>query len=267
MRFTGHERDFAQLSRIVTTPYLDYMHARYYSPTVGRFLSVDPIMPVEAMRAPQLWNRYAYVGNNPVGRVDPTGKVLEFFGASDDLDKVKKIANSGLNGYQLNIGANGVASLSKGKASGKETKEQKAFRESLQRVIGDKGTTAINVASHGQNVVIGNFILRTIDPGDMAKFGSSQPNSASTLGHEVMEQYAGQILDMSSYGAAHAWAILQENTFTGWSRGNQTPPSLQPNGMIGVDVFYSRGKQTIDVRVTVDPRTADVVSVTKTPVP
>ena len=101
----------------------------------------------------------------------------------------------------------------------------------------------------------------------MAKFGSSQPNAASTFGHEVMEQYAGQVLGMLSYGAAHAWAIQQENTFTGWTRGNQTPAALQPNGMIGVDVFYSRGKQTIDVRVTVDPKTADVTSVTRTPVP
>ena len=233
----------------------------------GRFSSVDPVMSVDAMRAPQLWNRYAYVGNNPMNRVDPTGKILEFFGSTDDLNKVKTIANSGLHGYQLNINKNGVASLSKVKAADKETTEQKAFRESLQRVIGDKGTTAISVASHGQGVVIGSFNLRTIDPSDMAKFGSSQPNASSTLGHEVMEQYAGQVLGMSSYSAAHAWAIQQENAFTGWTRGNQGAAALQPNGMVGVDVFYSRGKQTIDVRVTVDPQTQDVVSVTRTPVP
>jgi len=262
IRFTGHERDIVAGDGHT----LDYMHARYDNPSLGRFLSVDPVMPSEAMRAPQLWNRYAYVGNNPINRVDPTGKILEFFGSVDDLNKVKTIANSGLHGYQMNI-TNGVASLSKVTASGKETKEQKALRESLQRVIGDKGTTAISVASHGQNVVIGSFNLRTIDPGDMAKFGSSQPNAASTFGHEVMEQYAGQVLGMSSYGAAHTWAIQQENTFTGWTRGNQTPAALRPNGMIGVDVFYSRGKQTIDVRVTVDPKTADVTSVTRTPVP
>ena len=267
VKFTGQERDFYGFLNVDNMDYIDYMHARFYNPNMGRFLSVDPVMSVDATRSPQLWNRYAYVGNNPMNRVDPTGKILEFSGNTDDLNKVKTIANSGLHGYELNIGKNGVASLSKVKATGKETKEQKAFRESLQRVIGDKGTTAINVASHGQGVVIGSFNLRTIDPTDMSKFGSSQPSAASTLGHEVMEQYAGQVLGMSSYSVAHAWAIQQENTFTGWTRGAQGPAARQPNGMVGVDVFYSRGKQTIDVRVTVDPQTQDVVSVTRTPVP
>ena len=36
--FTGHERDLAS-----TGSGLDYMHARYYSPGMGRFLSVDPV--------------------------------------------------------------------------------------------------------------------------------------------------------------------------------------------------------------------------------
>jgi RHS repeat-associated protein len=72
MRFTGHERDFAQLSRIVTTPYLDYMHARFYNANVGRFLSVDLLLGDP--RSPQTWNRYTYAANNPINRTDPTGK-------------------------------------------------------------------------------------------------------------------------------------------------------------------------------------------------
>jgi uncharacterized protein RhaS with RHS repeats len=48
------------------------MHARFYSASAGRFLSVDPgrFNP----KRPQLWNRYAYVGNNPVSNVDPDGR-------------------------------------------------------------------------------------------------------------------------------------------------------------------------------------------------
>jgi RHS repeat-associated protein len=52
------------------------MHARYYNPTFGRFLSVDPVISKAAMRSPQLWNRYAYVANNPVRFRDPTGKYI-----------------------------------------------------------------------------------------------------------------------------------------------------------------------------------------------
>jgi hypothetical protein len=36
----------------------------------------DPVMDVEtAKHQPQLWNRYSYVGNDPVSYVDPAGKI------------------------------------------------------------------------------------------------------------------------------------------------------------------------------------------------
>jgi len=71
MKFTGHERDYAQYD------YLDYMHARYDNPYLGRFLSVDshPGSPMQ----PQSWNRFSYVRNNPLRRVDLDGlKEIEF---------------------------------------------------------------------------------------------------------------------------------------------------------------------------------------------
>jgi RHS repeat-associated protein len=70
MRFAGHERETrATLSQ---TDDLDYMLARYYSPVVGRFLSVDPSRSFTIF-GPQSFNLYTYVGNNPVGYVDPLG--------------------------------------------------------------------------------------------------------------------------------------------------------------------------------------------------
>ena len=44
---------------------------RYYDATVGRFVSADPI--VQAPADPQSLNRYAYVRNNPLNLVDPSG--------------------------------------------------------------------------------------------------------------------------------------------------------------------------------------------------
>jgi RHS repeat-associated protein len=53
------------------TDTLDYMHARYYSPGVGRFLSVD--RHLGHADAPQSWNRYSYALNNPISLLDPDG--------------------------------------------------------------------------------------------------------------------------------------------------------------------------------------------------
>jgi RHS repeat-associated protein len=47
---------------------LYYYRARYYTPVLGRFLSVDPIGYKDDV------NLYAYVYNDPTNRTDPTGK-------------------------------------------------------------------------------------------------------------------------------------------------------------------------------------------------
>ncbi len=50
---------------------LYYYGARYYDPTVGRFVSPDSIVPNYAN--PQAFNRYAYCLNNPLVYTDPSG--------------------------------------------------------------------------------------------------------------------------------------------------------------------------------------------------
>ncbi|MCP3995349.1 MAG: hypothetical protein GY722_09825, partial [bacterium] len=69
LQFTGHERD-SHLAGVADD--LDYMHARYYSPHLSRFTSVDPVLGDPAM--PQSWNRFAYANNTPLVLVDPDGK-------------------------------------------------------------------------------------------------------------------------------------------------------------------------------------------------
>ena len=50
---------------------LIHMNGRMYDPMIGRFVSADPF--VDAGLASQGLNRYSYVGNNPLSRVDPSG--------------------------------------------------------------------------------------------------------------------------------------------------------------------------------------------------
>jgi hypothetical protein len=47
------------------------MGARWYDPSLGRWLSPDTLVPNPA--SPQSLNRYTYVGNSPLRFVDPTG--------------------------------------------------------------------------------------------------------------------------------------------------------------------------------------------------
>jgi RHS repeat-associated protein len=66
-KFTQKERD--------TETGLDYFLARYYSSAHGRFTSTDPLLASGRVANPQTWNRYAYVLNNPLHFVDPSGLV------------------------------------------------------------------------------------------------------------------------------------------------------------------------------------------------
>jgi RHS repeat-associated protein len=69
-KFTGKERD--------SESGLDSFGARYYGSSIGRFMSPDwdeapsPI-PYVRLDDPQTLNLYAYVGNNPLSKNDPTG--------------------------------------------------------------------------------------------------------------------------------------------------------------------------------------------------
>src|SRR5262249_43325558 len=46
---------------------LEYLEQRYYDPAVGRFISADPIGFAGGL------NLYAYVENNPIAGIDPSG--------------------------------------------------------------------------------------------------------------------------------------------------------------------------------------------------
>jgi RHS repeat-associated protein len=61
--YTGHE--------MMSDVALINMNARVYDPMLGRFTSADSIVPNAANS--QSWNRYAYVTNNPLKYIDPTG--------------------------------------------------------------------------------------------------------------------------------------------------------------------------------------------------
>lgn len=89
---------FTQKERDLETD-LDYFGARYYSSAQGRFTSVDPenFQAMKDLSEPQSWNAYAYVNNNPLGRVDPDGKGF--------LEKVANFVRWGVWGEEEDVQA------------------------------------------------------------------------------------------------------------------------------------------------------------------
>lgn len=64
-KFTGYQKD--------TETSLDFAEARMYENRHGRFTAVDPLLASGKSANPQTFNRYVYVGNNPIVITDPSG--------------------------------------------------------------------------------------------------------------------------------------------------------------------------------------------------
>jgi len=78
VKFTGHQRDAHGLS--------DYMLGRTCLWPLRRFASVDP--------GRDGWNLYAYVGNNPINFVDPTGENALAAGSLAEVSELLAVAST-----------------------------------------------------------------------------------------------------------------------------------------------------------------------------
>jgi RHS repeat-associated protein len=77
LTFTSYERDKESGN--------DYAKARYYISRLARFSSPDPVSGDPSN--PQSWNRYGYVGNDPINLTDPEGEYCVYW--SDDGSSVE----------------------------------------------------------------------------------------------------------------------------------------------------------------------------------
>jgi RHS repeat-associated protein len=76
-RFTGYEKD--------SETQLDFAEARMYENRHGRFTAVDPLLASGKSANPQTFNRFVYVGNNPINITDPLG--LDWYSRYDEEAK------------------------------------------------------------------------------------------------------------------------------------------------------------------------------------
>ncbi len=131
--FTGKERD--------AESGLDYFYARYYSSTLGRFMTPDwaaapTAVPYATFGDPQTLNLYAYVNNNPNTGIDMDGHATiqgEGGGGSDQQSAEKQAAavaaagaddsagdkDNSADSSSSKTGANGSSGKSKAGSAGK----------------------------------------------------------------------------------------------------------------------------------------------------
>jgi RHS repeat-associated protein len=105
-KFTGKEHD--------AESGLDNFGPRYFGSSMGRFVSADPFTVTPGRLVdPQQLKLYAYVRNNPLKLVDPTGMIIDTSQLSeDDLKKWQKIVDlanqQDANGNYVNSQLHGV---------------------------------------------------------------------------------------------------------------------------------------------------------------
>lgn len=110
----GVRQQFTSKERDVETG-LDYFLARYYGSTQGRFLSPDPLNPMVSASSdtqgealflryiaePANWNKYTYVYNNPLRRIDPDGRFPQQLAPTHVVTTLVKYSRTSLIAQQL----------------------------------------------------------------------------------------------------------------------------------------------------------------------
>jgi RHS repeat-associated protein len=223
-QFTGKERD-------AESGY-DYFGARYYSSSVGRFMSpdwsvkIEPV-PYAKLGNPQSLNLFSYVLNNPIALADPDGHELP------GGDAYNSMAGQALWAYLT--GGNQIAAMqnlaqqqssTSTSTTNINSRAQAQYNNDVPIIAKQLGVSTdevldsvhIDYDANGRAVVIGGHVNMTVDDGSDA-----QAALAARLGP-----------------GPHGY---NENPATGEGQGSEfsrlgTTPSVHlDNGLVHVDRF------------------------------
>ncbi len=186
-KFTGQERD-AETG-------LDYFVNRYYSSTMGRFTSPDPVsMTSQRKTDPQRLNLYAYARNNPVILTDPNGLELYVTGSPDEVDRFLRDLEQ-LTGLKFDYDkSTGRVTVAK---NSPKPKTAEAYR--IAGICGDLSNRVEAYVMRNDDPAWGQaFIARTntsgqtlIDYADVDNFSAKSKGTRplNIIYHEIVEAY------------------------------------------------------------------------------
>ncbi|MEO8382108.1 MAG: RHS repeat-associated core domain-containing protein, partial [Acidobacteriota bacterium] len=152
------------------------MHARFYDPDMGRFLSVDPSQKRKP-RQPQSWNRYAYSLNNPLKYVDPDGRDAVVFIVSPGSGMDERAGHAAV---WVESGTRGTGVSRGGRDIG-----QRGWKDFLSHYTGEGRT-------------VHAYILKTTDAQDQAMIKFVDQNPGGGVNSEKSIQTCGLSENCSS---------------------------------------------------------------------
>lgn len=216
---------------------LEHAGFRKYSGIEGRFTSPDPYLGSADLTNPQTWNRYAYVANNPVNVMDPSGlgcpyqsvQACQSWAQSQNFSAQWWGEGTGPRGAAgMTIPWSGLdliqiaASTPVVDGGGGDTLNAILFLQTLISNFGP-GTNATDEVP--QNPC--NFAGKALDPSAYAALGKSSMNNPFTSAFDIVKGFAiggyldaqplatGNVYERAAYGnyvfgaymAANGWPL------------------------------------------------------------
>lgn len=205
------------------------MFARYCAPSLGRFLSTDPVGGKPA--SPQSWNLYPYVGNNPLKYTDPNGLTAQCSGDTaqcvSDVKSTVPEADRGAvqissiegQGDDLTVTFD-AAVLAGHESSSGNFQALQTIAVSDQIVSVDTSQTSFNMAVDG-NVVTESFF--GADMAEQGSFGVTLPAGVSSTEPGTTQIFTSGLLGPGDRAAATAHEIRHgARVVTGQPFGHET---------------------------------------------
>jgi hypothetical protein len=241
-------------------------------------VDLGPFTPVD----PQNWNRYAYVQNNPLKFIDPTGLKLQLTGANAG-DLLSYLEES--TGYKLKMDSSGNVTIDKS-VKRNEKGTSKELADSLKDVIGAKKTAIFNVVADAPDTFVDDgedaFSQKrpaNVDVDDINALNKQAADlTAALVGHFLVEglavaEGAKEWVDITNMSGgirqkgAHSEGLRVESKilsgFTGKKEGErQQTNNLYPTHHIYTFV-YTSVQYDITVKAGANPRSVVVDSVKK----
>ena len=192
-KFTGKERDDEST--------LDFFLARYYSASMGRFLSSDTT-GYSSIRQPGSWNLYAYALNNPLKFNDPTGHIVELASCSTIGNCQRELAAI-------------QSALASDEAAGRLTvQELKGKRSFLDRLLDREAKSKFTVAIEGD---VGEFRGLSANAGRIGALIESESVVSFSLSNirrdpgGGLRPVAGGFSDLPSQGFNPAQVVVRSD--------------------------------------------------------